>query len=167
MLVWLGAKLIIYQVIDNPVGRHGWDIPLGQVLTNHFWLDATFATLLAYSLSNMFVKLTFFVFFLRVFNPSSGVRRTVWLGIATTSCFYMATFVAYTALCTRSGVPIWKSMQELRCANGNLAVSKSQGWFGLISDVYIFAIPLTTVWRLQMTVRRRLGLTAVFSVGLT
>ncbi|KAK8121736.1 hypothetical protein PG984_010406 [Apiospora sp. TS-2023a] len=153
--------------IGNPEGKHGWDIPLGEVLTNHFWLEVTFATLWTYSLSNMFIKLTFFAFFLRVFNPSSWARWAAWAGIAITTCFYVATSVAYTGLCARSGVPIWTSMQELRCANGNLMVSKAQGWFGLISDVYIFAIPMATVWRLHMTVRRRLGLTAVFSVGLT
>lgn len=25
--------------MGKPEGRHGWDIPLGEVLTNHYWLE--------------------------------------------------------------------------------------------------------------------------------
>ena len=38
--------------------------------------------------------------------------------------------------------------------------------FNIISDVIILVLPLTRVWRLQMSMRRKLGLSLVFSSGL-
>ena len=38
--------------------------------------------------------------------------------------------------------------------------------FNIISDVMILVLPLTRVWRLQMSTRRKLGLSLIFSTGL-
>ena len=41
-----------------------------------------------------------------------------------------------------------------------------QGVFGLLSDVYIFILPLPSLWGLQMRLRRKLGISAIFLTGL-
>ena len=41
-----------------------------------------------------------------------------------------------------------------------------QGIFGLVTDLYIFILPLPMLWRLQMPLKRKLGITAIFLTGL-
>lgn len=158
---------VLLSFIDKPEGRHGWDIPLGEILTNHYWIEATFAVLFLYTLGNMFVKLTLLSLYLRIFKPAVWARFAIWLGIVITTLFYIATFIGYLGLCVRINVPIWESMENVYCANNVLMISKAQGWYTLISDVYILALPLWLVWRLKLNIRRKLGVMAVFMVGLT
>ncbi|KAI0006914.1 hypothetical protein F4779DRAFT_629475 [Xylariaceae sp. FL0662B] len=157
---------LVLSFMDKPEGRHGWDIPLGEILTNHYWLEATFGSLLVYTLSNMFTKLTLLTLYLRIFKPAVCARLTIWLGIVVTILFYIATFIGYLGLCAHVGIPIWVSMRDVRCANNNLSISKAQGWYALISDAYILAVPLSLVWGLKLNPRRKLGVMAVFLTGL-
>ncbi|RYP80359.1 hypothetical protein DL769_002508 [Monosporascus sp. CRB-8-3] len=163
------ATLIVFSGLVlsyKPEGRHGWDIPIGEALINHYWLEAIFGSLLVYSLSNMFTKLTLLALYLRIFKPAAWACSAIWIGIVITILFYIATFIGYLGLCVRIGAPVWSSMQNIRCANNNLMISKAQGWYGLISDVYILTIPLSLVSRLKLNPRRKLGVIAVFLTGL-
>ena len=45
-------------------------------------------------------------------------------------------------------------------------VSIAHGWFGLLSDLYIFFLPLPVLWGLQMPLKKKLGVAAVFLTGL-
>ncbi|KAM7190410.1 hypothetical protein V8F33_009526 [Rhypophila sp. PSN 637] len=157
---------LILSFIDRPEGRHGWDIPLGEVLTNHYWLEATMASVFVYCWANMFAKLTLLVLYLRIFRPASIARWSIWVSIVTIVLFYLATFSGYMGLCVRAGVPLYQSITELTCANNTLKISKAQGWFGLISDVVILVVPLPLVWQLSLTRKRRIGVLSVFLTGL-
>ncbi|KAI0552665.1 hypothetical protein F4679DRAFT_44635 [Xylaria curta] len=157
---------VVLSFIGNPEGRHGWDIPLAAVLVDHTWFNSTFASLLLYTTANMFTKITLLALYLRLFEPAFGARLAIWLGIIVTILFYTTTFFVYIGLCARAGMPIAESVLEPRCSNGNLAVSKAQGWYSLISDTYILIIPISLVWRLTLNLKRKLGVTAIFLTGL-
>lgn len=113
----------------------------------------------------MFTKLTLLTLYLRIFKPAFWARIAIWLGISITIIFYLATFIGYSSICIHAGVPIWESMVELRCANNSLMISKAQGWYGLISDVYILCIPLSLLWGLNLNSKRKLGVMTVFLTG--
>ncbi|KAG8412698.1 hypothetical protein J3459_013768 [Metarhizium acridum] len=57
-------------------------------------------------------------------------------------------------------------MLEFQCAGSILSIFKAQGWYGLISDVYILAIPLWLVWDLNLPLKRKAAVLGVFSTGL-
>ena len=42
----------------------------------------------------------------------------------------------------------------------------AQGIYGLISDLYIFILPLPVLWGLQMSLRKKIAITAIFLAGL-
>ncbi|KAI0854946.1 hypothetical protein F4860DRAFT_520329 [Xylaria cubensis] len=157
---------VVLSFIGNPEGRHGWDIPLAVVSVDHTWLNSTFASLLLYTTAYMFTKITLLVLYLRLFETRFGARFAIWLGIIVTILFYTSTFFAYIGLCARAGMPIWESIREPHCSNGNLAISKAQGWYSLISDTYILIIPISPVWRLTLNLKRKLGVMAIFLTGL-
>ncbi|EFY96983.2 GPCR, PTH11-type [Metarhizium robertsii ARSEF 23] len=157
---------LMVSYMDNPEGRHGWDIPLGEVVNNHYWIEATFAALLIYTLSNMFTKLTLLTLYHRIFKRAVWSLRAIWLGIITVVLSSLAAFAGYIGLCVRFGQPIWETMREVQCSNQVLSIYKFHGWYGLISDVYILAIPLWLVWDLNLPPRRKAAVLGVFSTGL-
>ncbi|KAK3374270.1 hypothetical protein B0T24DRAFT_594375 [Lasiosphaeria ovina] len=157
---------LVLSFIGNPEGKHGWDIPLGEVLTNHYWLEATMASVWVYCWATLFVKLTLLVLYLRIFRPSAWGRWPILITIALISGFYVATFAGYVGICAKAGSPLWETIQDLNCANNSLKISKAQGWFGLFSDLAILIIPLPLVWQLSLTSKRKVGVMAVFLTGL-
>ena len=45
------------------------------------------------------------------------------------------------------------------------AFEKASGVFNIVSDFAILILPITSVWRLHMTFRKKLLTTAVFAIG--
>lgn len=41
----------------------------------------------------------------------------------------------------------------------------SQGIVGVISDLYLFILPIPIVWKLQMPLRKKIGICVVFATG--
>ncbi|KAK2603648.1 hypothetical protein QQS21_004121 [Conoideocrella luteorostrata] len=152
--------------MDKPEGRHGWDIPIGELLTNHYWIETTFASLILYSLSHMFTKMALLTLYHRIFKPVLLARWAIWLGTIAVILFYLSTAIGYIGLCARSGKPIWETMSMVGCSNNVLLISKAQGWYGLISDIYILVIPLWLVYGLNLTTKRKAAVMVVFSTGL-
>ena len=45
------------------------------------------------------------------------------------------------------------------------AISKATGIFNVILDFGILILPLSSIWKLQMTLRKRLLISGVFAIG--
>jgi len=157
---------LILSFLDKPAGRHMWDIPLGELLYNHYWVEALYGSVMVYCVGNMFTKLALLMLYLRIFKPAVWARWSILLGIGLTVAFYLATFIASFAICVDAGRPIWQSFQDDKCANDILIVVKVQAWYGVFSDFYILAIPLWLVWGLHMSPKRKFGVLAIFLTGL-
>ena len=113
----------------------------------------------------MTTKLTLLTLYLRIFKHALWTLWAVWLGIGLTIVFYMSTFIGYLGLCVRSDKPVWVTIQQQPCADNLLLIGKAQNIFGLISDLYILAIPLWLVWGLSMSSKRKLGVMGIFLTG--
>lgn len=115
----------------------------------------------------MFTKLTLLTLYHRIFKRAVWSLRAIWLGIITVVLSSVAAFAGYIGLCVRFGQPIWETMREVQCSNQVLSIYKFHGWYGLISDVYILAIPLWLVWDLNLPPRRKAAVLGVFSTALS
>ena len=40
------------------------------------------------------------------------------------------------------------------------------GCFGVLSDIYIYLLPIPVLWNLQMAFKRKMGIIAIFFTGL-
>ena len=61
---------------------------------------------------------------------------------------------------------LWNRKLSGTCIGPGKSSSVFTAGFNIISDVMILVLPLTRVWRLQMSTRRKLGLSLIFSTGL-
>ncbi|KAM7219246.1 hypothetical protein V8F06_005415 [Rhypophila decipiens] len=157
---------VVLAILDNPEGRHAWDIPIGMAITKRYPLTA-YSSVLVFTVSNLFTKLSLLVLFLRIFQTAVWALWAIWIGIAFTILYNVATFIAYCSICIRSDMPLWASLMALPLCRDNIwTIAKVQIWFSAIIDFYIVAIPIWLVWGMTMSSRRRAGVMAVFVTGL-
>lgn len=78
--------------------------------------------------------------------------------------FYFIGTIIEIMLCTPRE-KIWNPLMTTgHCFNSN-AVYMAAGVFNVVSDFSILILPMVTIWRLQMPLRRRLMIMAVFAIG--
>jgi hypothetical protein len=149
----------------SPLGRHMWDIPV-PAITNTY-IKLIIMALVTSSVSLLFVKLTILALYHRIFQPSPWAFRLIWIGIIFVGLFYTITVSILLASCVpRSGQSWLLSATSGSCPSVQVRIALSQGIFGLISDVYILAIPIWQVSALSIKGKRKAGIIVVFLTGL-
>lgn len=113
-----------------------------------------------------FAKLALFLMYYRIFALNRWTRIAIYFGIILNGLFYFASCIGLIILCIPRRSESWTSMTyATRCYHAE-AMGDVQGIFGLVSDLYIFILPLPVLFRLQMSLKKKLGITAVFLTGL-
>lgn len=124
-------------------------------------------TELFYGPAAFFAKLAIFLLYLRTFGPSKWMRWLSYFGIAANFAFYFASTFAFGYLCVRRPGQTWLQDQDSpRCIIDTHPLNYVVGIFGIVSDIFIFVLPLPVIWNLQMPTRRKIGVTAIFATGL-
>ena len=100
-----------------------------------------------------------------MFWPLRWLRLLVYMGASIISLFYGATSIYLFIMGTpRPGIS-W-SEWELGPSDGKVFhVTIAVGIFGLIADVFLLALPVPAVLKLQMPRRKKLGVLCVFATG--
>ena len=79
--------------------------------------------------------------------------------------FYAVTTIIFGVLCIpRDGEGWTQTLQTVRC-HGSYNMDYAQGIFGIISDFYIFILPMPIVFKLHMPSRKKIGVGAIFATG--
>lgn len=138
----------------------------GQIETYMFLtgLQLLFVIELWYIPIALSIKLTFLLFYYRIFKVSKTMRWLIYGGMAANIIFYVVQLFLSIFHCN----PVAKNyMPELPGSCGaQTPLPYSSGIWGFISDIYIFILPLPRLWRLQMKTSRQVKLTLTFGVGL-
>ena len=128
--------------------------------------QATVINEILFGPSAFFAKLSIFLLYLRIFGPNKLFRYVTCAGIAIIFAFYTATTVMPAVLCIRRPSETWLESQVTpRCTRNSSPLAYSQGIFGVISNLFIYLLPLRVIWQLQMPLRRKIGVSAIFATG--
>ncbi|KAH7304033.1 hypothetical protein B0I35DRAFT_445744 [Stachybotrys elegans] len=152
--------------LDDMNGRHAWHIPY-SALSVYFY--RTFlASSCIYSVTAAFAKLSLLSLYLRLFKPSRLARIAIWVGIAVTILFYtIVTITTIAYVHPRPGDGGWGSLKNnLRMMKPAPRLVATQGLGGTLTDFYVLLIPIYLVWGIQMPVRKKVGVCALFLTGL-
>ena len=115
-----------------------------------------------------FVKLSILLQYLRIFAPSrkenlplfTAIHACIWSLVV----FYLVDTLFLIFICTPRE-KIWNPLMTTgHCFDGN-ASYKASGVFNVLSDFAILILPMPTVWKLHMPMRRRLLTMGVFATG--
>jgi hypothetical protein len=119
-----------------------------------------------YGIVIFFAKASLFLLYLRLFSPDRCTRNLIYFGLVVTFLVYLGTTVATGAFCIpRPGESWFGAVISLRCSKG-LFMAFVQGIFNVISDFYILVIPVPVVLKLQLPLRKKIGVCAIVMTGL-
>ncbi|KAL5332697.1 hypothetical protein BJX70DRAFT_383319 [Aspergillus crustosus] len=146
-------------------GRHAWDIPASSILPWFFEYSVVAGCL--YNISAMFTKISILAFYLRIFSISPRARTFIWSGIVTILVVYMGLTISFLAwMVPRRGDGGWGSRANLRrMGDSSRIIDFTQGMFSVVSDFYVIAIPTAIIFRLNMAMRKKVGVACIFLIG--
>ncbi|KAI2473712.1 hypothetical protein F4781DRAFT_438336 [Annulohypoxylon bovei var. microspora] len=120
-----------------------------------------------YCFAVMFSKTAILFEWLRVFVPR-GMRNlffwTCWLVLISNIIFYIAA-IFFQNLACKPVKKAWIPMTPGTCLDIR-AVEFSSPCINLVFDLIILFLPQRTIWSLNMSLKRRLGVSLVFSMGI-
>lgn len=145
-------------------GIHEWDLTLPEVHEAIYWFNA--ATVV-YAPTILAAKLAILYIYRRVFVPRRwGIFDwTLRIFMAILVLFYVATFLVKIWECNPRE-RIWDRSIPGKCVNVASLLNTS-GLFNTLTDIIILLIPIKSVWNLNMTTKRKMGVVAAFTVGFT
>ncbi|KAI1308252.1 hypothetical protein F5Y03DRAFT_95715 [Xylaria venustula] len=150
------------------VAKGGLGYPNSQVALPQQLLvrKAMFAAWILQCSANTFVRLSILDFILQVFFPVKKFRLAVYSFEAATLVYLVAFIIAQFATCR----PLrynWEPGPDAAkyCGNRNL-IYLLNSIFNLVLDIGILILPLPMLWTLQMSARRKIGVTLVFGLGI-
>ena len=120
---------------------------------------------MVYSISLLATKLSLMLLILRVLSTLHRDKPyfiTIVL-IIINSAFYLCYLIVPAALCTPRQ-KIWTPELPGKCLNANKLYLVS-AVFNFLSDIAMLSVPIALVWQLQMSIRRKIGITVVFCTG--
>ena len=105
-----------------------------------------------------------FTLYLRLFGTVRWMRIACWIGIILTAPF----FLQMVPVCGVYLFPHGNEGWDLRLgAKGSKLQTPSLilGTFNVVSDIYVFILPLPILYGLNLSLRKRIGLIGVFVVS--
>ena len=119
-----------------------------------------------YSIAMNFAKIALFLLYYRIFASSRAATIAICLGILLCSCYYISAAIVLLVLCVPRSHDSWISPRSIARCRPTTRLGIPGGVFNLVSDLYIFVLPLPLLLKLQMPLRRKIGITALFLTGL-
>lgn len=89
-----------------------------------------------------------------------GIRVLIWGNLL----FYLTFMISFICAC----IPrekIWNPSLPGRCIDNSASLLASSA-INMVSDITILFLPLTTLWKLQLPLKSKFGVFAIFSIGI-
>ncbi|KAI3547780.1 integral membrane protein [Colletotrichum abscissum] len=158
LLIALAA--VYLHITSIGFGMHYWTIPVGNGVVIRKML---YVGTLIYTVLQAAVKLSIVLFLGRIF-PSETFRR-IAQGLQVILLLHGTLFIVPFATQCVPVQSIWdRTITDRRCLNLQ-AVGYSSGGLAMAEDIAILLLPIPYVWRLKISLRRRLAVIALFSIG--
>lgn len=144
------------------LGRDTWTLTPEQVSSS---LKYFYATACIYFCAVMMSKLAFIAFYIRIF-PARNIQRLLW----GTFIFTALWGIVYVLIAIFQCTPIkhfwtqWDGLHEGKCVSRN-AISWSNAALNIALDVWILAIPMWQVRKLQLHWKKKIGVAFMFLIG--
>lgn len=123
-----------------------------------------------YSSATIFVKLSLFLLYLRLFKPDKVTRWLIYGGILANGLFYSIITIIYCAIFPP---PLDHPNTDIRWTTHakkhdfffkRMAIVN--GAFGNLSDIYLLIIPIRSIFQLQLPIRRKFEVSSIFLIGI-
>ena len=129
------------------------------------FLEANFAQQLSSTLTFGLTKLSVLLFYKRVFRGNT-FNAAVWTMISIIGVWTVAFFFANLLQC----YPIYLNWTDSGAQADSCIMTNemylAQAWTDMLTDMMILSLPIPCIWALQMPARHKVGVSAIFLLGL-
>ncbi|KAL2038596.1 hypothetical protein N7G274_008644 [Stereocaulon virgatum] len=142
-------------------GYLGWNIRVLSVQSCSLVIPGYLFGVLS-SPTMLFTKITFFIMYLDIFHLMRWLKISAYIGGFVRVLFYGSMTVFYFVLSTPGRHETWFEKLQGRGQHYILAFNIPQSCGGPVIDLYILVLPILGVIRLQMPIRRKVGVILIF-----
>lgn len=142
---------------------HLWDVSLSTLIEGSRLYNIIF---MFYTISGGFAKAAVFLQFKRIFTITTLKGSVYWvirISLYANALAYTTFLFLYIFTCWPRE-KIWNPSVPGRCMDSN-RLNMAIGGLNTFSDIEAFFVPAWAIWKLQLDVRRKLSVFAVFAVG--
>lgn len=119
-----------------------------------------------YSPIMMMAKMSLLLLYYQIFSLNVIFRHCIHVIMGFLFLFYCGLFIAFAILMIpRPGQSLLAAFRILDTAKG-ISLSIAQSVAGVTIDLMIFCLPIPVVWKLQLPLRKKIGVLAIFMTGL-
>lgn len=112
-----------------------------------------------------FTKTSLFLLYYRVFAPNKFLRYIITVGIAFCFAVYLANLAVAVNYCAPHPGKAWDLQVLYSCSQiGHYNIIS--GVANLALDIFMIGLPIPVILRLQLPLKKRLGVLAIFMTGL-
>ncbi|KAI0970199.1 hypothetical protein F4678DRAFT_132587 [Xylaria arbuscula] len=164
-IFFVAFSVYIYRIAaETGFFVHAWDIRFGSLAEfyHNFFYVTNF-----YLATMIFLKSAILLEWTRLFVPGKTRNMLFWTChvVATLNAlYYTANIIIENVSCTPKAY-WWDKSLTGHCLNGTV-LALTSATVNLAFDIVIFILPQRIIWTLNMSTSRRLGVSAVFIVGL-
>lgn len=165
-LLFLGITATVVNVRGlnaHGLGRDVWTLSLPEISQYGLYM---YIMTIFYVVEMMLLKLAFCFLYLRIF-PSVTLRRLLWGTVVFYVLFGMAVLVASVLMC----VPVqytWLKYVDPLMRGRCLDQSRLYWTYGAVTvagDIWLLALPLRPVWKLNLHWKRKVGIAIMLMTG--
>ncbi|KAI1505904.1 hypothetical protein F5X99DRAFT_174860 [Biscogniauxia marginata] len=153
--------IVIWEIM-NALGAHTAELPWDVVVVH---IKALFGFTWTWTTATCTCKLAILYLYLEIFKANAIFRRFIIVLMVVIVCFWITFITIAMTYCT----PIWAAWDQVlsttncrRIADQELASIS----LNLCLDIAIILAPVPVIWKLQMPLRKKMGINAMFGLGL-
>jgi len=147
-------------------------VPL-PCLSSHIFCSLTTSPLKLILVSNglagpaiSIIKLALFLLILHIFSTLRWLRILAHLGATFNILFYFSGAIALIVLGSPRNGQNYLEVLSGPAGTRSTTVGVVLGIFSVVSDFYLLVVPLPAVWGLQLPLKKRMRILAIFGTGL-
>lgn len=112
-----------------------------------------------------FAKSSLFLLYYRLFTTQKFIRHAIVFGIAFSFIIYFSNMTIIAVLCAPQVGHHWDWMTAVKCSRSSVS-GFALGVEHLALDMYLLILPIPIILPLQLSVKKKIGVLAIFMVGL-
>ncbi|KAG5983935.1 hypothetical protein E4U55_006642 [Claviceps digitariae] len=158
--------LVVMGISKHGIGNDIWSVSNEDI---KIFSNLFFAVSILYMVLMTQIKLSLCFFYLNIF-PGVTIRRLLWM----TVCFHILTAIAFSSVLLFACTPFrysWnrfhldtRPLPQGSCLNLN-AAGWSMSALNVASDLWLIAMPLTQVGKLNLHIKKKIGIILMFLTG--
>ncbi|KAH6956796.1 hypothetical protein DER45DRAFT_595518 [Fusarium avenaceum] len=150
----------IHMFAHGAGGVHAWEIPIETV---NIYIKDVYLSACIYVLCGSFAKLALLIFYLRL-SPQRWFKWAVWTAI-TIICIYTVILFCLVLFACKPMAMNWDiTVTDGVCINQTKTYIATAA-VNIISDLFLFVLPLPMVFQLQLPAKQKIGLMGIFTIG--